>query len=79
MILFLEPFQNGSYQVSGFTQGKFNVQRDPDTGQAFLVRPASEGVQLVGAPDGDARTRRAPKSKPSIRSSMTPLAVTRHR
>lgn len=62
VVLFLEPFRNGSYQVAGFTQGKFNVQRDPVTGQTFVVRPATEGVQLVGAPGGSttdaSRTRK---------------------
>ena len=55
VVLFLEPFQNDSFQVSGFSQGKFKVERDPDTGVAFITRPESGDVQLIGAPDGDAR------------------------
>jgi len=52
VVLFLEPFQTGTYQVSGFFQGRFKVERDPRTGDAYVVRPASSDVQLVGAPDG---------------------------
>jgi hypothetical protein len=51
VVLFLEPSLSGAYTVSGFTQGKFDVERDPDTGLAYVRRPAQEGVQMVGRPD----------------------------
>ena len=47
VVLFLEPYVAGSYQVAGFSQGKFDVERDPETGRAFIRRPATEGVQLM--------------------------------
>jgi hypothetical protein len=53
VVLFLEPSLPGMYQVAGFTQGKFDIERDPDTGLAYVKRPAQEGVQLVGGPDDD--------------------------
>ena len=52
VILFLETFTEGRYQVAGFSQGKFNIERDPDTGAAYIRRPALEGAQMVGAPGG---------------------------
>jgi hypothetical protein len=57
VVLFLEPYAQGKYQVSGFSQGKFNVERDPDTGKAFIRRPALEGVQVLGAPSSDEMAR----------------------
>jgi hypothetical protein len=50
VVLFLEPYTEGRYQVSGFSQGKFKIERDPDTGAAYIKRPALEGAQMVGAP-----------------------------
>jgi len=52
VVLFLEPFNEGRFQVAGFSQGKFHVERDPDTGAAYIVRPTLSGAQLVGAPGG---------------------------
>jgi len=51
VVLFLEPSLPGTWQVAGFSQGKFDIERDPDTGLAYVRRPAQEGVQLVGRPD----------------------------
>ena len=51
VVLFLEPALPGMYQVAGFTQGKFDIERDPDTGLAYVKRPAQDGVELVGRPD----------------------------
>ncbi len=48
VVLFLEPATEGRFQVAGFSQGKFKVERDPVTGRAFIHRPAQEGVELVG-------------------------------
>ena len=47
VVLFLEPYQGDKYQVSGFSQGKFKVERDPVSGRAFVFRPALEGVELA--------------------------------
>jgi hypothetical protein len=56
VVLFLEPYE-GKYAVSGFSQGKFNVTRDPVTGKAFVRRPALEGVEVTGAPSSDGTTK----------------------
>jgi hypothetical protein len=66
VLLFLEPRRQGGHRVSGFSQGKFDIERDPVTGEAFVVHPALEGVDVQGAPpDG---TERFP-----ARAEKTPL------
>lgn len=54
VLLFLEPYAEGTYHVSGFSQGRYDVARDPQTGRAYVSRPVLEGIELVDAPDGDA-------------------------
>jgi len=51
VVLFLEPALPGTWQVAGLSQGKFDIERDPETGLAYVKRPSQEGVQLVGRPD----------------------------
>ena len=58
VVVFAEPYQNGTYHVSGFCQGKFEVERDPKTGEAFIKRPALTDVELVGSADADTRVQR---------------------
>lgn len=60
VLLFLEPATAEAYQVSGFSQGKFNIERDPMTGEAFVRRPALEGVEILLAPQAD---QQAPASR----------------
>lgn len=50
VLLFAEPYDAASYQVSGFSQGKFTIERDRATGVAYVDAPAAEGVSLLGAP-----------------------------
>lgn len=52
VVLFLEPFTEGRFQVSGFSQGKFHLERDPDTGAAYVRRPTLDGAKMVGVPGG---------------------------
>ncbi len=61
VILFLEPLDTVSagpaeYQVSGFSQGKFNVMRDARTGKAYVHRLELEDTELLGAPSASAST-----------------------
>ena len=49
VLLFLEPYDGGTYQVSGLSQGKFLVERDPETGERYVSRAALEGVELLQA------------------------------
>jgi len=39
VLLFLEPATPGAFQVAGFSQGKYLIERDPQTGTPF-VKPA---------------------------------------
>jgi hypothetical protein len=49
VLLFLEPSVPGAFQVAGFSQGKYLIERDPRTGKAF--------VKHAMPPDGgDAKT-----------------------
>lgn len=48
VLLFLEPYgSTPDYQVAGLSQGRFMIERDPDTGERFVRRPAIEGVELL--------------------------------
>jgi hypothetical protein len=58
VVVFLDPYVSGTYHVSGFCQGKFDVERDPETGEAFIRRPAITDVQLVDALDQDTQAQR---------------------
>jgi len=58
VLLYLEPARSGAFHVSGFSQGKFNIQRDPITGMAYVNRPELGGAQMVGVPDGGTRATR---------------------
>jgi hypothetical protein len=60
VLLFAEPYDAGTFQVSGFSQGKFIVERNPATGVAYVQAPAMDGVQLLGAPGAGAPTPQAP-------------------
>jgi hypothetical protein len=67
--LFLEPYTQGTFAVSGFSQGKFKIERDPYTGEAYIRRPALEGAQFVGVPDGGDKT--APMQRVSLKQSIS--------
>jgi hypothetical protein len=45
VLLFLEPSVPGAFQVAGFSQGKYAVERDARTGRAFVQQalPADAG------------------------------------
>jgi hypothetical protein len=57
VLLFLDRMEGGDYRVAGFSQGKFNIERDPVTGEAYINRAALEGVEVLGAPPGDGDVR----------------------
>jgi hypothetical protein len=53
VLLFLEPYVKDTYQVSGFSQGKFRIERDPATGEANQIDlggplPSGDGLVLAG-------------------------------
>jgi len=50
IVLFLEETSIDTYQVAGFSQGKFQIERDPRTGAVSVMRPSLSGAELVGGP-----------------------------
>jgi hypothetical protein len=54
VLLFLESYGNTpEYQVTGLSQGRFMIERDPETGEKFVRRPALKDVELMRS-DGTA-------------------------
>jgi len=60
VLLFLEPSLPGAYQVAGFSQGKYMIERDPRTGQSFVKM-----AMPVDTPDSHSAT-------PGTQSAQTP-------
>lgn len=56
VLLFLEPSTPGAYQVVGFSQGKFEIERDARTGRAF-VQQAMPPDARASAPSTTAAPR----------------------
>jgi hypothetical protein len=57
VVLFLEESLPGRHRVSGFSQGKYSVQHDPVTGQAFVRQAGLGAAELSGAPLEELRSR----------------------
>jgi hypothetical protein len=49
VVVFLQDSLPGRYQVAGFTQGKFAVQRDARSGREYAVQADLGNAELVGA------------------------------
>lgn len=47
VLLFLEPSTPGNFRLSGFTQGRFELHRDPDSGEWIASRPLY-GIEIAG-------------------------------
>lgn len=58
VLLFLDAALPGTYQVSGFSQGKYRIERD-DRGRAFVQQIVPDGAELVGAPGAQGVSPRA--------------------
>ena len=54
VLLFLEPNVRGTFSVSGFSQGRFDLTRDPKTGTVFVKGADLGSVELVGSSPGAA-------------------------
>jgi hypothetical protein len=52
VLIFAERDGAGAYRVAGFSQGKFRVIRDAETGEASVLAPRVSGAQILGAPAG---------------------------
>jgi hypothetical protein len=53
VLLFAEPHDGSHFRVTGLSQGKFRIERDPETGEPFVHAPRMESVQILGAPGGE--------------------------
>jgi len=65
VLIFAEAYDASSYQISGLSQGKFGIERDPQTGRAYVQAPSLGGMSLLGTPPqqgpvAGARTQRVP-------------------
>jgi hypothetical protein len=60
VLLFAEQAGADSYRVSGFSQGKFHIERDVKTGKPYVTRPALKGVEVLKAPGLDEPVRVSP-------------------
>lgn len=49
VVLFLEDSLPGRYRVAGFSQGRFDVRRDPRSGEEFVVQAGVGQAELTGA------------------------------
>ena len=49
VLLFLEPYDAGRYQVTGMSLGRYPIERDPETGKRYVSRPAREEIKLMQA------------------------------
>lgn len=50
VLLFLEPATPGAFQVAGFSQGKYMIERDPRTGQAFVKHAMPADMENTKTP-----------------------------
>ena len=59
VLLFLEPSSPGTYQVAGFSQGKYTIERDPRTGRAFVQQamPADGNTNAPATTSGGQSSR----------------------
>jgi hypothetical protein len=47
VLLFLEPYMKDQYQVSGFSQGRYEIERDKETGKAYVKVPSLEKSEIA--------------------------------
>ncbi|HEU4364031.1 MAG TPA: hypothetical protein VFT13_01065 [Candidatus Krumholzibacteria bacterium] len=50
VLLFLEPSVPGAFQVAGFSQGKYAIERDARTGKAFVQQALPADMEGAAAP-----------------------------
>jgi hypothetical protein len=66
VLLFLEPYTPGTYQVTGFSQGKFTIERDRATGEAFVLQAPLGDAEMIGAPSAQSTAPRDPRGRVSL-------------
>lgn len=67
VLVFLEPSLPSRYRVSGFSQGRFDLERDARTGETIAVRPVLAGAEIVG---GESSALRLPLRELLAKSSL---------
>ena len=62
VLLFLEPFRENRFVVTGLSQGKYLVERDPATGEAYAARVPvrGDGPAEAGAAKAREKAERQP-------------------
>jgi len=63
VLLFLEPYLPGTYHVSGFSQGKFTIERDPKSGKALVRQAPAGGAELIGSPAAQSTAAPDPRGR----------------
>lgn len=66
VLLFLEPSVPGAFQVAGFSQGMYLIERDPRTGKAFVKHALPRDVQDAKSPAPDAQTSAPATERPTL-------------
>ena len=55
VLVMVEPLDEESYRISGFSQGMYRIERDPETGDAYVQGVAQETERLAMPPGEDKR------------------------
>jgi hypothetical protein len=63
VLVIVEPLSDGLYRVSGFSQGKYRVERDPETHEAYVLGLGQEPTRLLMPPGEESR---APSKLPKM-------------
>jgi hypothetical protein len=63
VLLFLEPSVPGAFQVAGFSQGMYRIERDARTGKAFVRYALPPDMQQGSTPAPDAPTSAQPAER----------------
>jgi hypothetical protein len=66
VLLFLEPSVPGAFQVAGFSQGMYMIERDPRTGKAFVKHALPPDVDNGSAPAPDAPQSASPAERVTL-------------
>ena len=70
VLLFLQPYTRDSYQVSGFSQGKFQIHRDARTDEIYVSRAALTGVEMLSDISGKAPDTTGAMDRQTLRSFL---------
>jgi hypothetical protein len=66
VLLFLEPSEPGAFQVAGFSQGMYLIERDPRTGKAFVKHALPPDTHEGSAPAPDVQESAQPAERVTL-------------